>query len=184
MEIFKEINGYEGYYEVSNFGNVRSIERTVNGFKGVRIMKSRILSPGKQKSGYLYVTLSKDNSQKTFRIHRLVAETFISNPNNYSDVDHIDENKENNYAENLQWLSHSNNSSKSNKGICRKDNSMGNNPRARKVYCYEDGVLVKEYSCLKECSNDIKMNYSTARKKFRLGNVQIDNKIYTYEITT
>lgn len=179
MEEFRNVHGYEGLYEISNTGIVRSVERKVETSKGIRIYKSKILNPGIQKSGYLYVTLSKEGKSRTFRVHRLVAEAFIPNPNNLSDVDHIDENKNNNSVENLRWLSHKENSSRSNTGKT-KDNSLGKNPKAKKVYDNKGN----EYSCLKELSNLLNINYSTLKSRFRKSNkLEINNTIYSYDKT-
>lgn len=99
--------------------------------------------------------------------------------NNLSDVDHIDENKNNNSVENLRWLSHKENSSRSNTGKT-KDNSLGKNPRAKKVYDNKGN----EYSCLKELSNLLNINYSTLKSRFRKSNkLEINNTIYSYDKT-
>lgn len=86
-EIWKEIEEYEGLYWVSNIGRVKS--------------KRKILQP--IKGEYLKVGLSKNGIQKTLTIHRLVAQTFIKNKNNYNFVNHKDENKYNNFVNNLEW---------------------------------------------------------------------------------
>ena len=91
-EIFKPIEGYEDLYEVSNEGNVRN--KTTG----------RLLKPGGAK-GYLKVLLYKDGICKSKSIHRLVAETFLPNPNHYPQVNHIDENKLNNNVDNFEWCS-------------------------------------------------------------------------------
>lgn len=92
MEIWKNIEGYEGLYQVSNYGNVKSL----------RFGKEKILKPAKDKNGYLMVCLSKQ-SQTTHYIHRLVAMAFIDNPNNFSELNHRDEDKTNNKVENLEF---------------------------------------------------------------------------------
>ena len=92
-EIFKPIKNFEGYYEISNLGRVRSTS-----YKGVKILK-----PCKLKNGYLNVILCVNQKKIHKNLHRLVAETFISNPNNYDVVNHIDGNKENNIVSNLEW---------------------------------------------------------------------------------
>lgn len=99
-EKWKDILGYEGLYQISNLGRVKSLERTdsLN-----RIVEEKILKPRKDKGGYLMVNLSKDGKLKTFKVHRLVALHFLPNPNNYTEVNHIDENKENNAVSNLEW---------------------------------------------------------------------------------
>ena len=90
QEIFKDIKGYEGLYQISNIGTIKS----ARGF----------LTPTDNGNGYLIVGLSKGGKRKNFYIHRLVAEAFIDNPNNKTVVNHKDYNKKNNNANNLEWL--------------------------------------------------------------------------------
>lgn len=97
-EIWKNIVGYEGLYQVSNLGNVKSLNYRRTG-------KERILKPGNYKEGYLYVILCKNRKLKHFTIHRLVAQAFLENPDHKSDVNHKDENKTNNCVNNLEWMS-------------------------------------------------------------------------------
>ena len=102
-EIWKDVKDYEGLYQVSNLGRVKSLERkSWNGYKWF-IKKERILKPRPLKAGYLKVSLSKDGIVKDFLIHRLVAIAFIPNPNNLPEVNHKDENKGNNWYCNLEW---------------------------------------------------------------------------------
>ena len=95
MEHWKSIAGYEGLYEVSDIGRVKSL----------KYGKEKILKPGKDRGGYLQVSLCKDGHVKTARIHRLVAEAFIQNPNNLATINHKDEVKTNNAVSNLEWMS-------------------------------------------------------------------------------
>lgn len=110
IEIWKPVVGYEGLYEVSNLGNVRSVDsmRITHNQYGEHLSKykGRLLKPGKNSDGYLYVNLCCQCVQKTFRVHRLVAEAFIPNPDNLPEVNHIDEDKTNNRVDNLEWVSH------------------------------------------------------------------------------
>lgn len=100
MEYWKEIPGYEGLYEVSSYGRVRSVDRYVkNGHSSYRLQKGRVLSPGKDKKGYLNVQLRNKN----FKVHRLVAQAFIENSDNLPMVNHKDEDKTNNNVTNLEW---------------------------------------------------------------------------------
>ena len=107
-EIWKPIENYEGLYEVSNLGRVRSIDRIIimkhrNGCNATHYYKGKILATRKNNSGYLKVDLIKDKKAKTFFVHRLVAIAFISNVENKPQVNHIDGNKENNTIENIEW---------------------------------------------------------------------------------
>lgn len=101
MEIWKDILNYEGLYQVSNYGNIKSLNRINRNGKTVH---EKILSQAKSTSGYLQVNLSKDNEVKIFQVHRLVAVAFIDNPDNKPQVDHIDNNKHNNHVKNLRWV--------------------------------------------------------------------------------
>ena len=96
MEIWKDINGYEGKYQVSNLGNVKSLN-----YKGGQ--KERLLKQHNHADGYLRVGLCKNGKQRLYLTHRLVAIAFIGNYANYSEVNHKDENKQNNNANNLEW---------------------------------------------------------------------------------
>ena len=105
-EEWKDIKNYEGLYQVSNLGKIKSVNKLVKNkgnFK--KKIKERILKPSKVYNGYLRLTLSKNGIHKNYRVHRLVAEAFIPNLNNYEDINHIDGNKQNNCIDNLEWCS-------------------------------------------------------------------------------
>lgn len=98
--IWKDIPGYEGIYQISNYGEVKSLNYH-------NTSKERILKPAKDKKGYLRCALSKQNKLVTFKIHRLVASVFIPNPLNLPMVNHIDCKKTNNHVSNLEWCDNS-----------------------------------------------------------------------------
>jgi len=102
-EIWKDIPGYEGYYQVSNIGRVKSLSRKVYNREGYHISKERILKQHSNKGGYRRTRLLKNGIFKTLFVHRLVALAFIPNPNKYPDINHKDENPSNNCVENLEW---------------------------------------------------------------------------------
>ena len=96
QEEWRDIKGYENMYQISNMGNVKSLNYKQTGRE--KIMKSLV-----DKDGYLFVCLCKNRKVKPFKVHRLVAQAFISNPNNYPCVNHKDENKQNNCVSNLEF---------------------------------------------------------------------------------
>ena len=102
-EVWKDVAEYEGFYQVSNKGNVRSVERRDS--RGHR-RGGRILKPTYDTDGYLRVTLCKNGKHKTKKVHRLVAEAFIPNPESLPHVNHIDEIKDNNELSNLEYCTH------------------------------------------------------------------------------
>ena len=102
MEIWKEIEGYEGLYEVSNTGKVRSLDRYTTGNRH-RLLKGKELSQRENELGYKFVQLCKDGIPKHARVHRLVAQAFIQNPEKKPYINHIDANPKNNNVDNLEW---------------------------------------------------------------------------------
>lgn len=170
MEVWKAIEGFEGLYEVSNLGRVRRTYKTG---------KEKILKPNKnKKSGYLYICLSRNNKKKTFRVHRLVALHFISNPNNLPEVNHIDEDKSNNVWTNLEWCTSEYNCNYGTRNQRQSEAHKGKEPwnkgktnvyseeykakigesHKKKVYCLETD---KTYNSIKEASKELNISRSS-----------------------
>lgn len=105
MEIWKTVDEYEGYYQVSNLGRVKSIERIVHRIKDgqKQTVKERILKPFLGNRGYYTVRLTIDGRGRTVQLHGLVAKAFVQNVHNFPVVNHKDGNKLNNNASNLEW---------------------------------------------------------------------------------
>lgn len=137
-EEWRDIVGYNGRYQISNKGNVRSLQR------GWFIdMKPR------NQRGYLFVVLYDGETHKRRPIHRIVAETFIPNPNDYPIINHKDENPANNCVENLEWCTYKYNS---NYGTLR-ERAVRNNPRRRPVVMLSsNGEIEREFESVAEAA--------------------------------
>lgn len=117
--VWKEIPNYEGIYEVSDKGEIRSVTRTVNHNNGVvRVLRSYILKQTTKKEGYKSCCLSKNNKKSSFYVHRIVAKCFINNPENKSCVNHKNGIKTDNYVSNLEWCSYSENETHKANELC------------------------------------------------------------------
>lgn len=108
-EVWKSIEGFEGLYEISSLGRVKSLPKELPYRFGVRVTSERIMKPNKNECGYRIVGLMKDKKRHMHKVHRLVAMAFIPNTENKRCVNHKDGNKENNSVENLEWVTHKEN---------------------------------------------------------------------------
>lgn len=157
-EIWKDIDNYEGLYQVSNLGNVKSLNYNHTG-------NPRLLKPHESESGYYYVYLRKDKHTTGFRVHRLVASAFVPNPDNKPQVNHINENKKDNRAINLSWMTAKENSNYGTRNrrisTCLSDGrtgrKYGKHSRAKPVYCVE---LDKVFSCASEAGDTLHITKS------------------------
>lgn len=140
-EQWKDIPGYEGLYQASNYGQIRSLDNIQHVmFRGKSVIKlkhGKIIKQGKHRGGYVLVWLSKNGSVRAHTVHRLVAETFLPNPDELPEINHIDGNKKNNAITNLEWVSRSENLNHAYKCLGRK------NGLERKIVCVETGVAFK-----------------------------------------
>jgi hypothetical protein len=105
MEQWRDIKGYEGLYQVSSYGNIRSLDRRAVNHKcgATRIVRGIVINPWDNGNGYLVVTLSNGRKRRNRYVHRLVAETFLDNPKSKKYVNHKDYDTHNNRADNLEW---------------------------------------------------------------------------------
>ena len=159
-EIWKDIDGYEGQYQISSYGRCRSCDRYVfrkNRWGGTAsyFYKSTVMKLSKNNRGYIRVRLSRDNNAKTYLIHRLVAQTFIPNPNNYSQVNHKDENKTNNNVKNLEWCTNKYNLNYGTRNK-RAAKTMG-----KKVVCVATGEI---FNGIREASRKYNIDRSDISK--------------------
>lgn len=162
MEIWKDIPEYEGLYQVSNQGRVKSL------FRYKKVLKPNIL-----KNGYETVELFKNKSSRRMLVHRLVAMAFIENPNNLPQVNHKDENKQNNFVENLEWvtaienmsygtrlarqISNTNYSSELRKNIAREN---GKTTSKSVIQYSKNGEFISRFDSAKEASRKTGANHA------------------------
>ena len=155
MEEWKDIKGYEGLYQVSNKGRVRSLKH------------DKMIKPIQHSNGYLFVNLHKDGSRIHTSIHRLVANAFIPNPDNKPCVGHKNTIKTDNSIDNLEWCTYLENNnhpitryrrSKTKKGIPPSKNTMDAliKKMSKKVYQYTiDGIFLKSWNSVREASKNV-----------------------------
>ena len=137
IEIWRDISGFEEKYQISNLGNVKSLNYNNTGRAG-------LLKPSQLANGYLQVALSKNNNRTMKLVHCLVAEAFIPNPNNLPKVNHIDEDKTNNYVDNLEWCSaqyNVNYGSRNERVATARRGIYGKNKTCKPVLCIETNMI-------------------------------------------
>lgn len=134
QEIWKDIRGYEGIYQISNLGNVKVLDRKVFNSKCYCVRQGRIFKNNKNGRGYINVRLTKNGKSTNKSVHRLVAEAFITNPNNYKYINHKDENKQNNIVSNLEWCTPKYNQQYSRHKRCRKVKQMDANNNVLNIF--------------------------------------------------
>lgn len=166
-EVWKDIEGYEGFYQVSNLGRIKSIPR--NGtIKNSKILKQNVVG------GYGQIALQKRGKIKYEKVHRLVAKMFISNQNNLPEVNHIDGNKLNNNVSNLEW-------------VTTRDNQLhsvyvlGNN-KFRIIEQYDKkGNFIKEWKQIVTASKELKINATSIVKCCRKKRKSAGGYVWKYK---
>lgn len=151
-ELWKDVSGYEGIYQISNFGKLRSF---ING-------KVRYITPTKTPCGYLQFKLYKDHIKKYFYAHRLVMNEFspIENSKNFQ-VNHKDENKSNNNIENLEWVTHKENCNYGNRNKKISQFNLNRKDQSKKVLCVETNII---YPSIAEAQRQTNINSSNIIK--------------------
>lgn len=178
-ETWKDIKGYEGLYQVSDKGKVRSLDRNVrrNG-NTYKSLKGRLIKQHKYDNGYLFVTLSKNGKYKQFLVHRLVGVAFIENNEQKPEINHKNEIKTDNRVENLEWVTRRENviyGTQLKRGVMHRNQSGENNPmfgrtgdlnpQSKKVYQFDkDGNLIKEWGSIKLVRKTLGYNESGIRQ--------------------
>lgn len=193
VEIWKDITGYEGIYQISNYGRVKSLDREIHKNNGViEHRNGQIMKLLLDKDGYCILGLRiKNKIKKSFRVHRLVAEAFIKNPDNLPEVNHKDENKSNNYVQNLEWCSSQYNNkygTKSERTQITKIKTSSYNCRKPVLQFDLNGNLIKRWESASEAER--KLNFSNScinrccnhqRNKYLNYKWEFENEISTKE---
>lgn len=162
-EIWKDIQGFEGLYQISNNGRVKSLERLVNNKNGKRIVKEKVLKNQINSKGYYSVVLRKQNKNITKEIHRMVAIAYINNDKNYSYVNHIDGNKKNNKISNLEWCDCQHNIREAYRlGLNHYTNLTNFKNLPKKVLQYDkNNSLLSEFNSIREASRITQVCYNS-----------------------
>lgn len=155
-EIWKDIEGYENDYQVSNLGRVKSLPKKCWNGKGYWFRNGRILTPIKSKKGYLNVWCRKN----IFKVHRLVANAFIPNPQNLPQVNHIDGDKTNNCVANLEWVTDGENLLHAYRVLGRKQKTGKNHHNSRAVIQLKDGKIINLFDSLNEAARATGAHFS------------------------
>lgn len=150
-EMWKDIKGYEGIYQASNLGRIKSLNYNQQKYE-------KILKPVKQKTGYYLVNL-KGNA---LLLHRVIANTFLENPNNFKTINHKDGNKANNSVDNLEWCSYSDNLKHAYKNKLKIATS---NHLKKKIIQYDKNYnFIKIWGCSKDIERELKISHSNISK--------------------
>lgn len=152
IEIFKDIKGYYGLYQISNLGRVKSLNYKRTG-------KERILKPQKVKNNYLQVLLCKQGKVKRHYVHRLVSQAFLPNPQNLPEINHKDENPLNNVISNLEWCTRLYNMNYGTRNQRSAESNANSPKRCKQVMCLETGII---YSSVKEAKHKTRLHSISA----------------------
>lgn len=162
-EIWRDIPNYENSYQVSNLGKVRSKTRKIknNGtYGGLCTYRSKMLKQHIDRSGYYFVSLRLNGTEKPIRVHKIVASVFLENKNNYKEINHIDGNKLNNKVNNLEFCTHQHNMQEAWRlNLISKSRKFGKEHFASKPILQYDlnGKFLKEWECIRQIERELKI---------------------------
>lgn len=159
--MWKDIKNYEGLYKVNENGEIKSLERDVI-YKNGRLhhYEEKILKTRVAKSGYIDVALHKDGKITYFLVHRLVAEAFIPNPNDYPQINHKDEDKRNNNVSNLEWCTADYNINYGTRNERTRITNITNGKLSRKVKQILNGVVIKVWKSTRQIERELGLNHT------------------------
>lgn len=161
MEIWKPVVGYEGFYEVSSYGRVRSIDHYAD--TGIRhsekrFVKGHVLKQREKRNGYLSVDLSKENQVKTIAVHKLVATAFLEKREQHTQVNHINCDKRDNRVENLEWCTAEENR------VHAQEHHLYHNPNKKAVRCKQTNQVFESSYKAAEWVNATRYNNAKQTK--------------------
>lgn len=183
--MWSDIPGYEGYYQASSDGQIKSLSRAVKTKGGgVRLTAETILKPTPDADGYYSVGLHKDGVYRTFRVHRLVAYTFLPNPNNLPVVHHIDGNNQNNALSNLKWVTVSENTQDAvdrgvltfDSGRLRTISRLGVEKTRKPVVCMDTS---QQFYSISECARHLGVGHDMLVRHI-VHREPIDGRLYAF----
>ncbi len=159
QEVWKDVVGYEGYYQVSNLGRVKSLQTKAYSHAkkcAIPVMREKILKPFPDTDKYLMIDLKKDGNRNCQKVHRLVAKAFITNPDNLPQVNHKDENKQNNCVDNLEWCTNQYNSTY---GTAKQ--RMAQKQKKKVLQISATGEIVNKWNSVNEATRDLGVSKNT-----------------------
>lgn len=169
IEIWKDIEGFEGFYQASSLGRIKSLHRhVVSNWKGGLTVKEKFLKFGVSK-GYYNVNIYNNEFKKTKTVHRIIAETFLERVSGKDYVNHKDGDKFNNKASNLEWCTQKENIKHSREPGLKVDRFGAEHHLSKKVGQYKDELLVEEFPSARIASAFFKRNNKCVAKAIKRG---------------
>lgn len=163
-EEWRDVVGYEGLYKVSNLGRVKMLERKVLANKSIKTIKEHLIKQIKSPKGYLFVDLWTKNKNKRVGVHICVLMSFCPTNNSSLECNHINENRDDNRIENLEWLTHKENLNYGNRTQKHKQ-ALLNHPKMSKgvILCDKKGNVIKEYPSMREVIRELHIGGKTLK---------------------
>lgn len=168
-EIWKDIKQYEGYYQISNHGRVRSLDRYVSYPNYKKFVKGKIMKLKTKKKGYLFVILQKNHQSKSYHVHRLVGLHFLEGWFEGADINHKDGNKANNFLCNLEWCTRKENIEHSIQVLKRKGGNKNGGKRTPVIQIDREGNFLKRWDSFASAARSVGCKESCLRRSLTDG---------------